>query len=788
MRKQILIICLCTCCFLIKPLGLIHAGDPTSPDSLHTLFFLESLADYRPSLTSTVYAKDGSVLAYFYRENRFFITLEALPTYLKQAFIAAEDSHFYTHDGVDPHAVFRAFSNNVKKSAWRQGGSTITQQVIKRLLLSSDKSYIRKFKEAVLAYHLEKHLTKEDILTIYLNDIYFGAGAYGLEAAARTYFNKHAHGLSLAEAALLAGLLKAPSKLNPNHAPTKARTRQRYVLDRMLAEKFISKAQYQQALTSPLNYKRMHDPSWKQGSYYLAEVRRWLLNHLSREKMNARGISLPNYGADALYEGGLHIYTAFDHNHQQPAQKALSRGLEQLTLDWENTIPLNQIDTTNMNSFIAGQEKKPSIFHFQKQEWVKALIVECDTQKATVRVGKYNGTINQITGIWRRNPAYPLPPKDNPMARSGFMALLMPGDVVNARVLKVSPTGLVLTLAPRPRVQGALLSMDPETGEVKALVGGYDYKFSQFNRVTQAQRQSGSLFKPVVFSAALAQDYTAASMIMDAPLFIRLSTTQKIWQPKNFSGKYRGPTLLRTAMTQSINVVTARLAHQIGISKIIQQARQMGLKSGLPHVPSVSLGAGETNLMELVQAYSTFPRGGTQIEPRLVLSVYDRDFQLIFNNPPRVEQAMSPQNAYIITHLLKQSVENGTGWRARALNHPVAGKTGTTNDMRDAWFMGFTPYLLTGVFVGFDDGSSMGKLGSGAKAAVPIWLDYHRAVKSHYRMQEFEIPTDIRFGSVTNDGTYLGDGWYDKGIVLAFKKGTEPKRSENKETLPFIFP
>ncbi|MBT6339506.1 MAG: penicillin-binding protein, partial [Desulfobacula sp.] len=643
-------------------------------------------------------------------------------------------------------------------------------------LLTNNKNYKRKFKEAVLAYHLEKYLTKEQILTIYLNEIYFGAGAYGVEVAARTYFNKHAHFLSLAEAALLAGLPKAPSQLNPYLAPNKAKIRQHYVLDRMLAENFITVAQYQKALVAPLNYQRMQDPSWKLGPYYLAEVRRWLLNNLSREKMNDRGIFLPYYGLEALYEGGLHIYTTFDNDYQKAAQKALSGGLEQLTLDGENTLPLSRVNPVGIDQFIATQaKKKSSIKHFQNHEWVKALVVECDKLEAKVKVGKYNGTINQITGIWRRNPAYPLPSNDKAETKPGFMGLLMPGDVVYTKILEVSPSGLMLQLAPRPKIQGALLSIDPQTGEVKALVGGYDYEYSQFNRATQARRQSGSLFKPVVFATALTQGYTAASMVMDEPFSIPLPASEKLWQPKNFSGKYHGLTLLRTAMTQSINVVTARVAHQVGISKIIQQARRMGIKSGLPHVPSVSLGAGETSLLELIQAYSTFPRGGTQIEPRLVLSVYDRDFKLIFHNTPRVEQAMSPQNAYIITHLLKQSVESGTGWRAKALNHPVAGKTGTSNNMRDAWFMGFTPYLLTGVFVGFDDGSSMGRQGTGAKAATPIWLDYHKAVKNRYGMQEFKIPTDISFGSVTPDGNYLGEGWYDKGIVLAFKKGTEPK-------------
>ncbi len=786
MRKRILIIWLCAYCLLIIPQGLLHAVDSHPPHYPYTDYFFELLTDYRPPLTTTVYAKDGSVLAYFYRQNRFFITLETLPNYLKEAFIAAEDSFFYKHDGVDPHAVFRAFTNNLKTAEWRQGGSTITQQVIKGLLLSSNRSYLRKFKEAFLAYHLEKHLTKEQILTIYLNEIYLGAGAYGVEVAARTYFNKHAQSLSLAEAALLAGLPKAPSQLNPYHAPTKAKRRQRYVLDRMLAENFISTAQYQEALIAPLNYQRMHDPSWKLGPYYLAEVRRLLLNHLSRQKMNSRGIVLPYYGTKALYEGGLHIYTAFDQVHQQAAQKALSRGLEQLTLDWENVLPETRVNPAKIDQFIETQPNKKSIYHFQKQEWVKALVVECDAQKAKVKVGKYNGTINQFTGRWRRNPAFPFPHDNKAATKSGLMGLLMPGDVIYARVLEISPAKLMLELAPRPKVQGALFSMDPQTGEVKALVGGYDYKYSQFNRATQARRQPGSLFKPVVFSTALTQGYTAASMIMDAPFSIPLPTSKKLWQPKNFSEKYRGPTLLRTAMTQSVNVVTARVAHKIGISKVIEQARRMGMKSGLPHVPSVSLGAGETSLMELVQAYSTFPRGGTQIEPKLILSVYDRDFKLIFHNSSRVALAMSPQNAYIITHLLKQSVENGTGWRAKALNHPVAGKTGTSNNMRDAWFIGFTPYLLTGVFVGFDDASSMGRIGTGSKAAAPIWVDYHKAVKKYYRMQEFKIPEDILFGSVTQDGNYLGEGWYEKGIVLAFKKGTEPKKLKHKNarTIP----
>jgi penicillin-binding protein 1A len=625
---------------------------------------LDKFTDYRPPLTTTVYDKDGRVLAYFFRQNRFPIVMDQLPSYLKQAFIATEDSAFYIHDGVDPKAVFRSFSNNVRTGTRQQGGSTITQQLVKTMVLSSDKTYFRKIEEAVLACQLEKRLSKEQILSIYLNEIYMGAGAYGVEAAARTYFNKPAHALSLAEAALLAGLPKAPSRLNPHQAPDKAKERQRYVLDRMLADHFITTQQHRQAWEEHLIYMRMPDPTWKTGSYYLAEVQRWLETHLSREHLNPQGIFLSQYGKDALYEGGLHIYTAFDPVFHQAARDALAQGLTQLAPDRD------------------------------------------------------------------RN---------------------------------------------RPRLQGALFSMDLHSGEVKALIGGDDYHYTQFNRATQARRQSGSLFKPIVFSTALAHGYTAASPVMDAPFSIYLSATDEIWAPQNVSGEFTGPTLLCTALARSINVVAARVALQVGIPKVIAQARQMGITSYLPQVPSISLGAGETTLMEMVRAYSAFPRGGAIIQPRMVLSVYDRDGQRILHNRVQTKQAMSPQTAYIMTDMLKQCVERGTGRRARIKGLPVAGKTGTSNGIRDAWFVGFTPDLLTGVFMGFDDGSPMGEQGFGGRAAAPVWAAYHGAVADRYKSKEFEIPENIVFGTVSHDGTFIGPGWRENGITLAFEKGTEPR-------------
>ncbi|MCF8088307.1 MAG: PBP1A family penicillin-binding protein [Desulfotignum sp.] len=652
-----LALCLALCLTQIAvPVGSAFGNESTP--ALDILSCLKQLKEWRPPLTTTVYAKDGSILAYFYRENRYYAPLESLPKHLKQAFIAVEDSAFYTHDGIDPQAVFRAFSNNLKAGSWQQGGSTITQQVVKRLVLSGNKNLERKFKEALLAYHLEQHLTKDQILAIYLNEIYFGAGAYGIEAAARTYFNCHARDLTLAQAALLAGLPKSPSRLNPYQAPEMAAARQQYVLERMLTEQFISRDQFEVAAADPLLYKRMPDPSWKEGAYFLSEVRRRLIKALGKEKMTARGIVLPAYGEDALYQGGLHIYTTYDRAHQAAAVSALRQGLDRLT---------------------QYQDSRP---------------------------------------------------------------------------------------------QGAVLSMDPHSGEVKALAGGYDWQASQFNRATQALRQPGSLFKPVVFSAALARGYSPASLIMDAPFSVFQPTSQTLWVPGNFSGTYRGPTLLARALIHSINVATARLALEIGIDNIIEQARQMGFESDLPRVPAVSLGACETTLNDLVRVYSAFPRGGTWIEPRLVLAVYDHGHRLLFDNPPQTARSMSSQNAYIITHLLKKSVDQGTGWRASALGHPAAGKTGTSNDCRDAWFVGFTPYLLTGVFVGFDDAAPMGDQGTGARAASPIWLDYHQAVKPQYEYEDFLIPPGICFGSVNAQGHFLGEGWHENAIVLPFSKQT----------------
>ena len=735
---------------------------------------LQRFEDYRPALVTTVYARDGSILGYFFRKKRFYRALSSMPPYLTKAFLAAEDKAFYEHDGVDPSAIFRAFFRNIEAGDIVQGGSTITQQLVKRVMLTSEKSYSRKFKEAILAYRLERHMTKAQILTLYLNETFFGDGAYGVEAAARGYFGKTVKKLTLAESALLAGLLKAPSASNPFRSPQKAKARQRYVLGRMLALDWITDKEHEQALKEKLEYKSMQDPSWKLGAYYLEEVRRWLIKNMSEEKMKALGLVLPRYGEDAVFESGLHVYTALSPDHQRAAEKALRRGLEESARRRGWTGPIKRIKTAEHEAYLQAQAKTFTPGQrFKPGDWTQVLVIRVTAGGAEVRMGSLSGFISVRTMGWCRKPNPEVTPESVAQIRDARQ-VVRKGDVVWAKVIAVTAKRLSLALARRPEIQGALISMDPRNGEVLAMVGGYDFSSSQFNRATQAKRQPGSLFKPIVFSAAIDNGYTAATLIPDKPWSIVDPNTSKTWAPRNFSGNFYGPTLLCTALVQSRNVVVARIAKRMGMGKVVKRAKKMGIFRRLPLFPAVSLGAAEVTPLDMTRVYSTFARSGTRIGPRLVLSVRDREGKEILHTEPRIARAVSPQNAYIITHLLKHVVQYGTARRARVLNRPVAAKTGTTNDTRDAWFIGFTPYLLTTVYVGFDQGKSMGKEETGSRAAGPIWVKYRLAIEKRYRAKDFPIPRNIVFEQVSGDGEYLAPDFQKSGIHLPFLRGTQP--------------
>jgi penicillin-binding protein 1A len=721
------------------------------------------ITDYNPSLVTTVYARDGRVLGYFSKEKRFLVGLREISPFIPQAFLASEDSNFYSHEGVDFSGIVRAALKNVQAGGIVQGGSTVTQQVIKSLLLTPERSYVRKIKEVILAYRLERYLSKDEILTIYLNQIFLGSRAYGVEAAAREYFGKHASELTLAECALLAGLPQAPSRYSPYSNPDAAKLRQQYVLRQMLSLGWIDEEQHREALEEPLLYTSMEDPSWKSGAYFLEEVRRWLISR---------------YGEEAVLSGGLHVYTTMDFDHQIAAEKALRKGLEDSAKrrGWQG--PIRHLTPDQYGEFLRpeGQTRAHPEELPRSGSWIKVLVAEVEPGGARTAFGNYAGWIDVSTMTWARKPDPGLATEEVPSIKDA-REVLRPGDVVWASILSgpEKPGGQwSLGLEQEPLVEGALVSIEPDTGHVVALVGGYDFARSQFNRATQAWRQPGSAFKPIVYSVALDNGYTAASIVLDAPIVFEDLETELLWKPENFEGIFYGPTLIRNALIKSRNLVTIRVAQRLGISRIIERARGMGLTGSLPSDLSVSLGSGSVTPIGICQAFTAFARGGDYITPSLVLRVTEAWGGLLYEAQPEVVEAISPQTAYIINYLLKDVVQEGTGWRAKALGRPVAGKTGTTNDEQDAWFIGYTPTLLSGVFVGFDQLQPMGKYETGSRAASPIWLDYRSAVESNYPVKDFLQPPEIVMAQIDARTGLLAVPGSGESYFLPFKAGTQP--------------
>jgi penicillin-binding protein 1A len=712
------------------------------------------LSDYSPALATTVRARDGRILGYFYREKRFLIPLSMMSPITVKAFLASEDAGFYQHEGVDLPGIVRAAMKNFMAGSIVQGGSTITQQVIKSMLLTPERSYERKLKEVILAYRLEKYLNKDEILTIYLNQIFLGAKAYGVEAAAREYFGVSASQLSTAQAALLAGLPKAPSRYSPYGNPERARERQLYVLTRLRDLGWIDRAEFEAAVNEPLDYTAQEDPSWKVGPYYLEEVRRQLVDM---------------YGEDKVYAGGLQVRTAMDMDHQVVADQALRAGLVATAKrhGWQG--PIRHLEVDEYEEFQSGR----SSAGLKAGDWLQALVTNVDKAEATVRFGGDSGTVSVASMSWARVPNPKLAPEEAAKV-SDARKVLKPGDVIWVSVEEV-PEGKPwkLALEQAPKVEGALVSIDPRSGEVLALCGGYDFFRSQFNRATQALRQPGSAFKPIVYSAALDNGFTAASIVLDAPIVYQDGSGQ-MWKPENFEGIFYGPTLFRTALVKSRNLVTIRVAQQVGINKVVERGKALGLTGLMEPNLSLALGSGQFTPLNLCQAYTAFPRGGTSIKPRLIESVTSPWGEQLFLATEEVSEAMPAETAYIISNLLQEAVQDGTGARAKVLGRPVAGKTGTTNDEQDAWFMGFSPYLLTGVWVGYDQIKPMGKFETGARAALPIWLDYRTKVEPAYPIEDFQIPPGIVMARVdARSGRLAGPG-ASEAYMLPFVNGTEP--------------
>ena len=629
----------------------------------HDLPSIGALKNYKPSTVTKIFSEDVEVIGEFFYEKREVVSLGRIPNHLIQAFVAGEDARFFQHKGLDYLAILRALFRNIFSGEIVQGGSTITQQVVKSLLLSPEKRFARKIREAILAYRIEKNLTKEEILYLYLNQIYLGHGAYGVAAAAENYFGKTVEELNIAESALLAGLPQAPSKYSPYQYPQQAKRRQLYILNRMVEEGFIAPSEIKDPTQTFYVIRSKDKPPTGKASHFIEYVRRYV-----EEK----------YGKDALYKNGLQVFTTIDLHFQGLAQEAVESGLKEI-------------------------EKRQ----------------------------KY-------------------PPSDSPLA-----------------------------------LEGALVCFDLETGYVKAMVGGRDFKRSQFNRVTQARRQTGSAFKPIVYASALDKGYTPASIIVDSPVVFDIG--DKKWKPKNFEGRFNGPTTLRNALTHSINIVTVKIAQEVGIGYIKDYAQKLGISSPLHSNLSMALGSSSISLYELTRAYSVFANQGRVFKPIFVKKILDRDGNLLEENSPLFhskdflleDQIIAPQTAFLMTHLLQGVVQHGTGWRARSLARPVAAKTGTTDQFMDAWFIGYTPELITGVWVGFDEEKSLGENETGARAASPIWVKFMSQILKGKPVKDFSVPEGIEFIKIDSK---TGQVSLEKGGILeCFREGTGPTQ---KEPLP----
>lgn len=749
------------------------------------------LAHYDPPVTTRVYAGDGRPLAEYAVEKRSFVPISAIPRPVIDAFLAAEDKNFYTHPGVDFIGVLRAILTNVKnRSAGSDrrpvGASTITQQVAKNFFLTNEATLDRKVKEAILAFRIERAFTKDRILELYLNEIYLGRGAYGVAAAAMTYFDKGLDELSVAEMAFLAALPKAPSNYNPARFPDAARDRRDWVIGRLYEDGLITREQFQAALAEPLETRSRGGAILVEGGDYFAEdIRREISS---------------SYGEQALYKGGLSVRSTMDPRLQAIATRTLKEGLSVYDRRHGWRGPLAHIDTTpgwwnRLDALALGPVLAP---------WMPAVVLSVNAD--TAEIGFIDGSKGHIPMAdmrWAR-PVLPQGGLGPSPARAD--KVLAPGDVVAVVPVKKSADGKaadasgVFSLRQIPKVEGALVAIDPHTGRVLAMQGGFSYQRSQFNRVTQAKRQPGSSFKPFVYMAALENGYTPSSLILDGPIELDQGPGLPKWTPKNYGGDYLGPTTLRVGIEKSRNLMTVRLAATLGLAKVANMAERFGvLESRAPGL-SMALGAGETTPLRMAAAYAEIVNGGKKITPTLIDRVQDRTGKTVYRHdsrpcdgcqatfytnqdmpeiPDSREQVIDAVSAYQMTHILEGVVERGTGRLVSQVGRPLAGKTGTSNDAKDAWFVGFSPDLAVAVFVGFDGPTSLGARETGSSVAAPIFRDFMAEALKDKPPVPFRIPPGVRLVRVdAATGRPAQPG--DRNVIYeAFKPGTGYDRGDS---------
>ena len=656
---------------------------------------IRALEDYHPNVVTELYADDGQLIGSFALQRRILMTYEQVPRVLKDAVLVTEDQHFEEHWGVDFPRVAQAAWRNIVQRRKAEGASTLTMQLARVLFLSPDKSFRRKVQETLLAIQIERHYTKEQIFTMYANQIYLAHGNYGFEAASQFYFGKPATQLNLTEAALLAGMIRGPS-YSPVLHPQRALQRRNWVIDRMGREGKITPREALEAIKQPLALKLQY-PRNDLAPYFFEEIRKYLES---------------TYGTEAVHERGLRVYTTLNVSLQRAANQALRDGLHAYDRrhGWRGNLPniLRGNLVGKLDSYEDDDWRRP----IEKGGYVIGLVTAVDDKTAAVRIGPYRAVLTpaDITWTGRRSPAQ----------------VLKPGDLTEFYIKELSGNTARVELEQKPGAQAALVAIDNPTGEIKALVGGYSFEESKFNRATQAVRQVGSSFKPYVYTTAIEKGLTPFDTVVDAP-FTTISGGQP-YSPHNYDEKFEGTITLRRALAGSRNIPAVKVAEKVGITNVVEMARRFGITTGIPPYLPVALGAADMRLLEHTSAFTVFPDDGIRIEPHYIRRVTSYDGALLEEARPEVHDVIAPAVARTMVAMLEEVVQFGTAIRAKELARPAAGKTGTTNDFTDAWFMGFTPSLTAGVWVGFDDRQvSLGKKETGSKAALPIWLQFMKA-------------------------------------------------------------
>ena len=743
----------------------------------------EVLANYAPPVTTRVHAGDGQLIAEFAHERRLYLPIQAIPDRVKAAFISAEDKNFYTHPGLDIQGLARAIVVNLQNigSGRRPvGASTITQQVAKNFLLSSDQTFSRKAKEAILSLRIEQAYSKDRILELYLNEIFFGMNSYGIASAALTYFDKPVTELTIAECAYLASLPKGPANYNPFRHPQAALERRNWVIDRMVENGYVAKEDGDAAKAQPLGINVRKTGAYLFASEYFAEdVRRQII---------------AQYGEKALYEGGLSVRTSLDPKLQVFARKALQDALINYDVKRGFHGPIDHI--------AVNEDWGPALSKVDPlrdmPEWKLAVVLDTDATGADIGIrppidaaGKVDpkrdrGHIDADTMKWAYRSSKPGISK----AKSPN-DVFKTGDVVYVEAVDGKPGQYILRQP--PKVQGGLVAMDPKTGRVLAMVGGFSYNQSEFNRATQAMRQPGSSFKPFVYAAAMDNGYTPASVVLDAPF--ELVSGGKVWKPENYGGDFAGPSTLRRGIEQSRNVMTVRLADDLGMNTVAEYAERFGIYDHMLPVLAMALGSGETTVLRMVSGYSVLANGGKQIKPTLIDRIQDRNGKTIYKHEDRVcqncnvaewdnqeepiindnrEQVLDPMTAYQITSMMEGVIQRGTASGTVKLDREAAGKTGTTNEEKDAWFVGYTPDLVTGVYIGYDNPTPMGRGATGGHLAAPVFNEFMNDADKDIPPSKFIVPEGMKMIAVNRKTGMQAQPGDPDAIVEAFKPGTGP--------------